>query len=190
MMTCHLSIRPAATCTVPRTQLLAVSRHHVAASYWTAASDVAPTSAPVSAGQRRSTSPATGQRRLFTVVIGYQRRRSTTVNAAGHRSTTADHGGDRRSTMAVNDGRRWRTTVDYRWTTGPPVNGGWLAGQRLELGRYGSGLGRVLVGSGSGLGRVWAGLPRGMPRVSHVCTRVSHVCPRGIHVDADVDIKH
>nr|GFC47914.1 hypothetical protein [Tanacetum cinerariifolium] len=25
-------------------------------------------------------------------------------------------------------------------TTGPPVNGGWWAGQRLELGRSGSGL--------------------------------------------------
>nr|GEV79622.1 hypothetical protein [Tanacetum cinerariifolium] len=45
MMTCHLSIRPAATCTVPRTQLLAASCRHVAASYWTAASEVAPTSA-------------------------------------------------------------------------------------------------------------------------------------------------
>nr|GFC89791.1 hypothetical protein [Tanacetum cinerariifolium] len=40
-----------------------------------------------------------------------------TVNAVGHRSTAADHGGDRRSTVAVNDGRRWRTTVDCRWTT-------------------------------------------------------------------------
>nr|GEY75284.1 zinc finger, CCHC-type [Tanacetum cinerariifolium] len=45
MMTCHLSIRPAITCTVPCTQLLAASRRHMAASYWTAASDVAPTSA-------------------------------------------------------------------------------------------------------------------------------------------------
>nr|GFB54270.1 hypothetical protein [Tanacetum cinerariifolium]GFB56367.1 hypothetical protein [Tanacetum cinerariifolium] len=51
MLTCHVLIRPAATCTVPRTQLLAASRRHVAASYWTAASDVAPTSAPVNAGQ-------------------------------------------------------------------------------------------------------------------------------------------
>nr|GEX43300.1 hypothetical protein [Tanacetum cinerariifolium] len=56
----------------------------MSASYWTAASDVAATSAP--------------------------------VNAAGHRST-ADHGGDRRSTVAVNDSRRWRTTVDCRWIT-------------------------------------------------------------------------
>nr|GEW40920.1 hypothetical protein [Tanacetum cinerariifolium] len=85
MMTCHLSIRPAATCTVPRTQLLAASRRHVAASYWTTASDVAATAVP--------------------------------VNAAGHRSTAADHGVDRRSTVAVDDGRRWRTTVYCRWTT-------------------------------------------------------------------------
>nr|GEV79967.1 hypothetical protein [Tanacetum cinerariifolium] len=96
MMTCHLSIRPAATCTVPRTQLLAASRRYVAASYWTAASDVAPTSAPVSVGQRR---------RPPVNVVG-QRRSTPSVN-----------GGDRRSTMAVNDGRRWRTTVDCRWTT-------------------------------------------------------------------------
>nr|GEV30886.1 hypothetical protein [Tanacetum cinerariifolium] len=56
MMTCHLLIRPAGTCTVPRTQLLAASRRHVAASYWTAAIDVAATSAPVNVGhdgQRR-----------------------------------------------------------------------------------------------------------------------------------------
>nr|GFB26975.1 hypothetical protein [Tanacetum cinerariifolium] len=33
-----------ATCTVPRKQIIS---RHVAASYWTAASDVAPTSAPV-----------------------------------------------------------------------------------------------------------------------------------------------
>nr|GFB30385.1 hypothetical protein [Tanacetum cinerariifolium] len=74
MMTCHLPIRPAATCTVPRTQLLATSRRHVVASYWTAASDVPHTSASVSAGQRRSMPPATGQRQRFTVVIGGQRR--------------------------------------------------------------------------------------------------------------------
>nr|GEW43217.1 retrotransposon protein, putative, Ty1-copia subclass [Tanacetum cinerariifolium] len=61
--------------------------------------------------------PATGQRRRITVVIGGQRWRPTMVNAASHRSTAADHGGDRRSTVAVKDGRRWRTTVDCRWTT-------------------------------------------------------------------------
>nr|GEV56761.1 hypothetical protein [Tanacetum cinerariifolium] len=98
-------------------QSLAASRRHVADSYWTAASDVAATSAPVNvghrrsttvnaAGHRRSTPPATGQRRRITVVIGGQRWRSTTVNAA-----------DYLSTVAVNDGRRWRTTVDCRRTT-------------------------------------------------------------------------
>nr|GFB05481.1 hypothetical protein [Tanacetum cinerariifolium] len=71
-------------------QSLAVSRRHVAASYWPAASDVAATSAPVNAGHRRS----------------------TTVNATGHRSTAADHGGDLRSTVAVNDGRRRRPPVN------------------------------------------------------------------------------
>nr|GEZ55493.1 hypothetical protein [Tanacetum cinerariifolium] len=86
---------------------LAASRRHVAASYWTAASDVAPTSKPVSADQRRSTPP----------VNDGQRCRSTTVYDAGHWSMVADHGGDRRSTVAVDDGRRWRTTVDCRWTT-------------------------------------------------------------------------
>nr|GEV12102.1 uncharacterized mitochondrial protein AtMg00810-like [Tanacetum cinerariifolium] len=101
MMTCHLSIRPATTCTIPRTKLLAASRRHMAASYWTAASDVVPTSAPVSAAGHRSTlSVKDGQRRRPPV-----------------------NGGDRRSRVAVNDGRRWRTTVDCRWTTGPPVNG-------------------------------------------------------------------
>nr|GEU48987.1 hypothetical protein [Tanacetum cinerariifolium] len=75
-------------------------------------------------GQRRSTPPANGD----------QCRRP--------QSTVAGHGGDRRSTMAVNDGqrcrppvngggRRWRTTVDCRWTivdhhrstvVGGPVN--------------------------------------------------------------------
>nr|GFB40411.1 hypothetical protein [Tanacetum cinerariifolium] len=67
MMTCHLSIRPAATCTVPRTQLLAASCRHVAASYWTAVSDVAPTSA------RSSSSVNDGQRRQLPVNGGGQR---------------------------------------------------------------------------------------------------------------------
>nr|GFB58332.1 hypothetical protein [Tanacetum cinerariifolium] len=153
-------------------QSLAASRRHVAASYWTAASDVAATSAPVKAGQRRSTQPV-----MPPVNDGKRRRpRSTAVNAAGHRSTAADHGGDRRSTVAVNDDRRWRTTVDCRWTT---VDLHRTIGQRWLVGRStsgsGSGLGRVRVGSGSGP-------PRGMPRVSYVC-------PCGIHVAADVDIK-
>nr|GFB35734.1 hypothetical protein [Tanacetum cinerariifolium] len=159
-------------------------------SYWTAASDVAATSAPVSGGQRRSTPPATGQRQRFTVVIGGQRRRSTTVNAAGHWSTPADQGGDRRSTVAINDDRRWRTTVDYRWTT---VDHHRNTGQRWLVGWSTTGSGPVWIGSGPGLGqvRVRSGPdpPHGMPCVSHVCTRVSHVCPRGIHVVADVDIK-
>nr|GEV80034.1 hypothetical protein [Tanacetum cinerariifolium] len=188
MMTCHLLIRPAATCTVPRTQLLAASCRHVAASYWTAASDVAPTSArsspSVNDGQhRRSTTvnaAGHGQRRRFTVVIGGQPRRSTTVNAVAT--------GQRRRITVVIGGQQWRSTTvaggeppltaagPSLTTTGPPVNGGWWAGQCLELGRSGSGLGRVWIGSGQGP-------PRGMPRVSHVC-------PRGIHVDADVDNVH
>nr|GEZ98602.1 hypothetical protein [Tanacetum cinerariifolium] len=150
MMTCHLSIRPAATCTVPRTQLLAVSRCHVAASYWTAASDVAPTT-----GQRRSTPPATGQRRRFTVVISGQRWWSTTVA-----------GGEPPLTVAGLP----------LTTTGPPVNGGWWAGQR-------SGLDRVWAGSGSGLDRVWAGSGSGLDQVWAVsatwhatCAHVSATC--------------
>nr|GFA71184.1 hypothetical protein [Tanacetum cinerariifolium] len=107
---------------------------HVAASYWTAASDVAATSAPVNAvGQRRSTPPATSQRLRITVVIGGQRWRSTTV-VGGEPPLTA--------------------AGPPLTTTGPPVNGGWWAGQRLDLGRSGSGLGRVRFGSRSGPGRV------------------------------------
>nr|GEY56668.1 hypothetical protein [Tanacetum cinerariifolium] len=124
----------------------------MAASYWTAASDVAPTSAPISAGQLRSTPLATGQRRRITVVIGSQRWRSTTV-AGGEPPLTA--------------------AGPPLTTTRPPVNGGWWAGQRSGLGRSGSGLGRVRIGSG-------LGPPCGMPRVSHVC-------PRGIYVAVDVD---
>nr|GFC74561.1 hypothetical protein [Tanacetum cinerariifolium] len=82
---------------------------HVAASYWTVASDVAATSAPVNAvGQRRSTPSATGQWRQITVVIGGQRWRSTTV-AGGEPSLTA--------------------AGPPLTTTGPPVNGCWWAGQ-------------------------------------------------------------
>nr|GEU35512.1 hypothetical protein [Tanacetum cinerariifolium] len=123
------------------------SRRHVAASYWTAASDVAATSArstSTTVGQRRSTPPATGQRRRITVVIRGQRWRSTTVNAADHRST-----------VAVNDGRRWRTTVDCRWTT---VDHHWTTSQRWLVGRSEPGPGRIWIGSGSCP-------PRGMPRV-------------------------
>nr|GEX02919.1 phospholipase-like, aminotransferase-like mobile domain protein [Tanacetum cinerariifolium] len=127
-------------------QSLAASRRHVAASYWTAASDVAATSAPVNAGQRRSTPPATGQRRRITVVIGGQRWRSTTVAVADHRST-----------VAVNDGYRWQTTVDCRWTT---VDHHRTAGQRWLVGRSTSGPGPVWIGSGPGPGRVWIGSGR------------------------------
>nr|GEZ27411.1 hypothetical protein [Tanacetum cinerariifolium] len=66
----------------------------------------------------------------LTTAVHSGDRRSTTVNAAGHRSTPADHSGDRRSTVAVNDGRRWRTTVDCRWTT---VDHHWTTGQRCAI---------------------------------------------------------
>nr|GFA52137.1 hypothetical protein [Tanacetum cinerariifolium] len=151
-MMCHPPIRPAATCTVPRIQLLAASRRHVAASCWTAASDVAPMSAPVTtvnaAGQRRST------------LLDHW---STVVD---HRSTAADHGGDRWSTVAVNDSRRWWTTIDCRWTT---VDHHQTTGQRwlVNSQRW------TWAESGSGLGRVWIGSGPGPPR--------------GIDVDADVD---
>nr|GEV74412.1 hypothetical protein [Tanacetum cinerariifolium] len=128
--------------------LLAANRHHVAASYWTAASDVAATSAPVIA------EPPDHQ--------------STMVD---HRSTATDHGGDRRSTVVVNDGRRWRTTVDCRWTT-VDHHRSTVVGRLVNVGHE-PGLDRFWIGSG--LGR-----PCGMPRVRQVC-------PRGIHVDADVD---
>nr|GFB35018.1 hypothetical protein [Tanacetum cinerariifolium] len=107
---------------------LAASRSHVAVSYWTAATEVAPTSTPVSADQRRPTPPATGQRRRITVVIGGQRWQSTTVV-----------GGEQPLTAA---GPPLTTTRPPLTSTGPPVNGGWWAGQI-----------RVWVGSGSGLGQ-------------------------------------
>nr|GEX20983.1 hypothetical protein [Tanacetum cinerariifolium]GFB16729.1 hypothetical protein [Tanacetum cinerariifolium] len=91
------------------------------------------------------------------------------VNAAGHRSTVADHGGDRWSTTVAGGEPALTAAGPPLTTTGPSVNGGWWAGQRLELGRSGSGPGRVWAGSGSGLGRVrvgsGSGPPRGMPRV-------------------------
>nr|GEW67454.1 hypothetical protein [Tanacetum cinerariifolium] len=75
-----------------------------------------------------------------------------TVNAAGqrrsmvvdHRSMVVDHNGDRWSTVAVNDGRRWQTIVDCRWTT---VDHHRTTDQRWLVG-WSS---RVKVGSGSGL---------------------------------------
>nr|GFA60693.1 hypothetical protein [Tanacetum cinerariifolium] len=147
-MTCHPPIRPAATCTVPRIQLLVASHRHVAASYWTAASDLAPTSAPVSAGQRRSTPSATGQR-----------RRSTTVNAAGHRSTAENHGGDRRSTVVGGLVKVGHGPGLDRF--GPGLDRVW-AGSR-------SGLGRVWIGSGP------PRVSHVCTRVSHVCPRGIHV---------------
>nr|GEY02087.1 uncharacterized mitochondrial protein AtMg00810-like [Tanacetum cinerariifolium] len=69
------------------------SRRHVAASNWTAASDVAPTSASVNDAE----SP---------------------VNGIRLRWRSAVNGGDRRSMVAVNDGHRWRTIVDHHRTIG------------------------------------------------------------------------
>nr|GFA35953.1 hypothetical protein [Tanacetum cinerariifolium] len=71
----------------------------------------------VSTGQRQSTTVNAVGHRQSTPVNAAGHRRSMTVNVAGHRSTAADHGGDQRSMVVVNDGRRWRTTVDCRWTT-------------------------------------------------------------------------
>nr|GFB98199.1 hypothetical protein [Tanacetum cinerariifolium] len=105
---------------------LAASHRHVAASYWTAACDVVATSAPVNDGQRRRSPVNDGQRRRIMMVIDGQRWRSTTVAGGGPPLTAAG---------------------PPLTTTGPPVNGGWWAGQRLELDR-------VWAGSGSGLGRV------------------------------------
>nr|GEY73007.1 hypothetical protein [Tanacetum cinerariifolium] len=120
------------------------SRRHVPASYWTAASDVAATSAPATVGQRQSTPLATGQRRRITVVIGGQRWQSTPPTTSQRWRSTTVAGGEPPLTAAGPP----------LTTTGPPVNGGWWAGQRAGLGRSGSGLGRVRIGSGSGLGRV------------------------------------
>nr|GEW05192.1 hypothetical protein [Tanacetum cinerariifolium] len=107
-MTCHPPICPASTCTVPQIQLLAVSRRHMAASYWTAASDVAPTSASVSAGQRHRTTGqrwrTTGQRQRTMVMIDGQWWQSMTVAGGGPPLTAVG---------------------PPLTTTGPPVNGGW-----------------------------------------------------------------
>nr|GEW51558.1 putative nucleotidyltransferase, ribonuclease H [Tanacetum cinerariifolium] len=125
-MTCHPPIRPAATCTVPRIQLLAASRRHVAASYWTAANNVAATSVTVNAvGHRSTAADHDGDRRLrwwITVVIGGQRWRSTTV-AGGEPPLTA--------------------AGPPLTTTGPPVNDGWWAGQSWAWDGSRSGLGWV-----------------------------------------------
>nr|GFB25541.1 hypothetical protein [Tanacetum cinerariifolium] len=68
-------------------QSLAASRRHVAASYWTAASDVAATSAPVNAGHCRSTMVNAADHRS-TVAINDGRQLRTTVDC---RWTTVDH---------------------------------------------------------------------------------------------------
>nr|GEV91622.1 hypothetical protein [Tanacetum cinerariifolium] len=108
--TCHPPICPAATCTVPRIQSLAANRYrHVAASYWTAASDVAPPSAPVSVGQRRSTMP-------------------------DHWSTAVDHDGHRRSMVAVNDGQSTLGHGPVWIRSGPGLDWVW-AGSGSGLGR-------------------------------------------------------
>nr|GFA67982.1 hypothetical protein [Tanacetum cinerariifolium] len=129
---------------------LAVSRRHVAVSYWTVASDVAPTSAPVNAGQRRSTPPAIGQRRRITVVIGSQRWRSTTV-ADGEPPLTA--------------AGPPLTVVGRQSTPGhAPV---WIGS--------GPGLDRVWAGSGSGPPYGMPRVSHVCTRVSHVCPRGIHV---------------
>nr|GEU62436.1 UvrD-like helicase, ATP-binding domain, P-loop containing nucleoside triphosphate hydrolase [Tanacetum cinerariifolium] len=63
-----------------------------------------------------------------------------------HRSTATVYGGDRRSTVAVNDGRWWRTNIDFRRTTGQR----WLIGRA----RLGHGPGQVGLWAGSRSGKV------------------------------------
>nr|GFC16955.1 hypothetical protein [Tanacetum cinerariifolium] len=109
-MTCHPPICPAATCTVPRTQI--ISRQPPAT--WQLPIRQPPvtwllrqhrsTPSVNTTGQRRSMPPATGQRRRITVMIGGQRWRSTTVNGGGPPLTAAG---------------------PQLTTTRPPVNGGW-----------------------------------------------------------------
>nr|GEW79607.1 hypothetical protein [Tanacetum cinerariifolium] len=135
-------------------QVVSTARRHVAASYWTAASDVAATSAPATVGHRWSTPSATGQRRRITVVIGGQRWRSTPPTTGQRWWSTTVNAADHRSTVAVNDGCRWRTTVDCRWTT---VDHHRTTVQRWLVGRSTSGPGPVWIGSGPGPGRVWIG---------------------------------
>nr|GFB77390.1 hypothetical protein [Tanacetum cinerariifolium] len=80
-LTCHLLIRPAATCTVPRTPI--ISRQPPPRGSFLLGSHV-------STGQSRSTAiNAAGHRSTAVNAAGH---RSTAVNAAGHRSTAADHG--------------------------------------------------------------------------------------------------
>nr|GFC51026.1 hypothetical protein [Tanacetum cinerariifolium] len=90
------------------------------------------------------------------MVISSQRHRSTMVKAAGQRW---------RSTTVAGSEPPLTAARPLLTATGPPVNGGWWAGQCLELGRSGSGLVRVRVGSGSGPDLVWAGSRSGLDRV-------------------------
>nr|GEV50113.1 copia protein [Tanacetum cinerariifolium] len=137
---------------------------HVAASYWTASSDVAATSAPVNVvDQRRSTPPATGQRRRITVVIGGQRWQSTPPATGQRRRITVVIGGQRWRSMTVAGGEPSLVAA------GPPVTTGqrWLVNsQRWTWAESGSGLGRVQVGSGSGLDWFWAGSATCQPQPS------------------------
>nr|GEY60290.1 hypothetical protein [Tanacetum cinerariifolium] len=73
-------------------QSLAASLRQVAASYWTAASDVATTSAPATVGQRRSTPADHGGDRRSTAAVNDGQRRRPPVNDGGQRrSPVANH---------------------------------------------------------------------------------------------------
>ncbi|GKD98689.1 hypothetical protein Tco_1382586 [Tanacetum coccineum] len=138
--------QPLVTKPPPRVTLLLASRHcnlvsylvpvsqkgrrrrHVATSYWTAASDVASTSAPVNdrstACQRRSTTGQQPPDHRSTVVNGGGQRRSM---VADHGSTTAGPLPEHRSTTArppVNGGQRW-------WLTGSWAGSGQVLGRHV-----------------------------------------------------------
>nr|GEZ74111.1 retrovirus-related Pol polyprotein from transposon TNT 1-94 [Tanacetum cinerariifolium] len=111
-MTGHPPIRPAATYTVPRTQI--ISRQPPAT--WQL-----PIGQPPVTWQLR-------QHRSTPSVNDGQRRQSTTVNAAGHWSTalvTVVIGGQRwRSTTVASGGPPLTAAGPPLTTIGPPVNGG------------------------------------------------------------------
>nr|GFB48337.1 hypothetical protein [Tanacetum cinerariifolium] len=122
-------------------------------------------SAPVNAGQRRSTPPATGQRRRFTVVIGGQRR--STLPATGQR---------RRITVVIGD-QRWRSTTvaggkPPLTAAGPPLT---TTGKRWLVGWSTLGTGLVWIGSGSGPGQVWAGSATWHATCAHVSATCANV---------------
>nr|GFA79135.1 hypothetical protein [Tanacetum cinerariifolium] len=119
MMTCHLSIRPAATCTVPRTQLLAASRRHVAASYWTAASNVAPTSArsspSVNDGQRRRP-PVNGGGSRCTHQAAYNNRNFfKKVNTAKEKVNTVRPNSAVLNAVRENKGKVVKSSACWVW---------------------------------------------------------------------------